>query len=79
MSSGDENALFVFTGSQSMRVVQSNHSDCYVIVSVKWGFAHQLRMRNKEWIVWDQEDSPLKNGDFSQIEHALKLGVSVLC
>ena len=60
MSSGDENALFVFTGSQSMRVVQSNHSDCYVIVSVKWGFAHQLRMRNKEWIVWDQEDSPLK-------------------
>ena len=60
MSSGDENALFVFTGSQSMRVVQSNHSDCYVIVSVKWKFAHQLHMRNKEWIVWDQEDSPLK-------------------
>ena len=48
MSSWDENALFVFTGSQSMRVVQSNHSDCYVIVSVKWGFAHQLCMRNKE-------------------------------
>ena len=60
MSSGDENALFVFTGSQSMRVVQSNHSDCYVIVCVKWEFAHQLHMRNKEWIVWDQEDSPLK-------------------
>ena len=62
-----------------MRVVHNYHSDCYVTVSVKWGFAHQLRMRNKEWIVWDQEDSPLKNGDFSQIEHALKLGVSVLC
>ena len=60
MNSGDENALFVFTGSQSMRVVQSNHSDCYVIVSVKWEFAHQLHMRNKEWIVWNQEDSPLK-------------------
>ena len=60
MSTGDENALFVFTGSQSMRVVHSNHSDCYVIVSVKWGFAHQLRMRNKEWIVWNQKDSPLK-------------------
>lgn len=69
MSSGDENALFVFTGSQSMRVVQSNHSDCYVIVSVKWGFAHQLRMRNKEWIVWDQEDSPLK------MEISLKLSM----
>ena len=69
MSSGDENALFVFTGSQSMRVVQSNHSDCYVIVSVKWGFAHQLRMRNKEWIVWDQEDSPQK------MEIYLKLGM----
>ena len=67
MSSGDENALFVFTGSQSMRVVQSNHSDCYAIVSVKWGFSHQLRMRNKEWIVWDQEDSPLK------MESSLKL------
>ena len=67
MSSRDENALFVFTGSQSMRVVQSNHSGCYVIVSVKWGFAHQLRMRNKEWIVWDQEDSPLK------MESSLKL------
>ena len=43
-----------------MRVVHSNHSDCYVIVFVKWGFTHQLRMRNKEWIVWNQEDSPLK-------------------
>ena len=69
MSSGDGNALFVFSGSQSMRVVQSNHSDCYVIVSVKWGFAHQLRMRNKEWIVWDQEDSPLK------MESSLKLSM----
>ena len=69
MSSGDGNALFVFSGSQSMRVVQSNHSDCYVIVSVKWGFAHQLRMRNKEWIVWDQEDSPLK------MEISLKLSM----
>ena len=58
--SEDENALFVFTGSQSMRVVHSNLSDCYVIVSVKWEFAHQLHMRNKEWIVWNQEDSPLK-------------------
>lgn len=60
MSSGDGNALFVFTDSESMRVVQSNHSDCYVIVSVKWGFTHQLRMHNKEWIVCNQEDSPLK-------------------
>lgn len=50
-----------------MRIVHSNHSDCYVIVSVKWGFAHPLRMRNKEWIVWDQEDSPLK------MESSLKL------
>lgn len=69
MSSGDENALFVFTGSQSMRVVQRNHSDCYVIVSVKWGFAHQLHMRNTEWIVWNQEDSPLK------MEISLKLSM----
>ena len=43
-----------------MRVVYSYHSDCYVTVSVKWGFAHKLRMRNKEGIVWNQEDSPLK-------------------
>ena len=60
-----------------MRIVHSNHSDCYVIVSVKWGFAHQLRMRNKEWIVWDQEDSPLKMESSLKFAHALKLGVSV--
>ena len=60
MGPGDENALFVFTGSQNMRVVHSNHIDCYVIVSVKWGFTHQLHMHNREWIVWNQEDSPLK-------------------
>lgn len=71
---------FVFTGFQSMRVVHSYHSDCYATVSVKWGFAHQLHMRNKEWIqcVESRRQSP-KNGDFSQIAHALKLGVSVQC
>ena len=52
-----------------MRVVHNYHSDCYVTVSVKWGFAHQLRMRNKEWIVWDQEDS------LQKMEIYLKLGM----
>ena len=58
LGSGDEKVLFVLTGSQSMR--DNYHSDCYVIVTINWGFANQLRMRNKECIVWNEEDNPLK-------------------
>lgn len=36
------------------------HSDCYVIVTINWGFANQLRMRNKECVVWNEEDNPFK-------------------